>query len=114
MSSFTILSLRTNTTATNHLSTLSLHDALPISYNKLTGLINHSITVSGQTVKQQGGIAVDDCNNMYIGGKDRKSTRLNSSHSSMSYSVLCLKKKICLTINGKRYYQDVALRLLLI
>src|SRR5689334_24699868 len=25
---------------------------------------------------------------------DRKSTRLNSSHSSMSYAVFCLKKKI--------------------
>src|SRR5689334_1690622 len=27
-------------------------------------------------------------------GKDRKSTRLNSSHSSISYAVFCLKKKI--------------------
>src|SRR5438309_4507694 len=29
--------------------------------------------------------------------EDRKSTRLNSSHSSISYAVFCLKKK---TING--------------
>src|SRR5689334_24204361 len=28
---------------------------------------------------------------------DRKSTRLNSSHSSISYAVFCLKKKISLT-----------------
>src|SRR2546430_7702513 len=28
------------------------------------------------------------------GGKDRKSTRLNSSHSQISYAVFCLKKKI--------------------
>src|SRR5438309_9121977 len=28
-----------------------------------------------------------------IGGEDRKSTRLNSSHSSISYAVFCLKKK---------------------
>src|SRR5699024_4517552 len=28
-----------------------------------------------------------------INGKDRKSTRLNSSHVSMSYAVFCLKKK---------------------
>src|SRR5438309_8330130 len=28
------------------------------------------------------------------GGGDRKSTRLNSSHSSISYAVFCLKKKI--------------------
>src|SRR2546430_17714728 len=27
--------------------------------------------------------------------RDRKSTRLNSSHSQISYAVFCLKKKIC-------------------
>src|SRR2546427_3290877 len=33
---------------------------------------------------------------------DRKSTRLNSSHSQISYAVFCLKKK-------KRIYLDVSL-----
>src|SRR5437588_3818458 len=28
-------------------------------------------------------------------GKDRKSTRLNSSHTVISYAVFCLKKKNC-------------------
>src|SRR5688572_31699876 len=28
-----------------------------------------------------------------LGGEDRKSTRLNSSHSQISYAVFCLKKK---------------------
>src|SRR5689334_24418722 len=28
-----------------------------------------------------------------VDGGDRKSTRLNSSHSSISYAVFCLKKK---------------------
>src|SRR5690348_18003060 len=28
-----------------------------------------------------------------FGGSDRKSTRLNSSHPSISYAVFCLKKK---------------------
>src|SRR5688572_31175989 len=28
-----------------------------------------------------------------VGGVDRKSTRLNSSHSQISYAVFCLKKK---------------------
>src|SRR6266478_8462523 len=28
-----------------------------------------------------------------VGGEDRKSTRLNSSHSQISYAVFCLKKK---------------------
>src|SRR6266568_2958509 len=34
--------------------------------------------------------------------RDRKSTRLNSSHSSISYAVFCLKKKI-----GKTYPNGV-------
>src|SRR5438132_10440026 len=29
----------------------------------------------------------------YHNGKDRKSTRLNSSHTVISYAVFCLKKK---------------------
>src|SRR5947207_12243852 len=28
-----------------------------------------------------------------VGGEDRKSTRLNSSHTVISYAVFCLKKK---------------------
>src|SRR5690625_6777856 len=31
-----------------------------------------------------------------VDGKDRKSTRLNSSHVAISYAVFCLKKKKCL------------------
>src|SRR2546430_13359293 len=31
--------------------------------------------------------------NRYPDGRDRKSTRLNSSHSQISYAVFCLKKK---------------------
>src|SRR2546430_9923893 len=31
--------------------------------------------------------------NLSVGGTDRKSTRLNSSHSQISYAVFCLKKK---------------------
>src|SRR5207249_11178912 len=44
-------------------------------------------------------VAKDDGSQLYIdGGKymdgpDRKSTRLNSSHVSISYAVFCLKKK---------------------
>src|SRR5256886_12847676 len=30
---------------------------------------------------------------IYPGHQDRKSTRLNSSHSQISYAVFCLKKK---------------------
>src|SRR5256886_2790986 len=31
--------------------------------------------------------------NLVVGDQDRKSTRLNSSHSQISYAVFCLKKK---------------------
>src|SRR2546430_7666265 len=46
--------------------------------------------------------------------RDRKSTRLNSSHSQISYAVFCLKKKkqhhlICLLIN--QWSHLIALRL---
>src|SRR5688572_32164334 len=34
----------------------------------------------------------DDMGNAHL--EDRKSTRLNSSHSQISYAVFCLKKKI--------------------
>src|SRR2546430_10321430 len=38
--------------------------------------------------------------------RDRKSTRLNSSHSQISYAVFCLKKKINSTITC-RYYNCI-------
>src|SRR2546427_4375548 len=37
-------------------------------------------------------------------GQDRKSTRLNSSHSQISYAVFCLKKK---KKNTRSYYQKI-------
>src|SRR5699024_12108298 len=33
------------------------------------------------------------CNRLVLKCRDRKSTRLNSSHVSISYAVFCLKKK---------------------
>src|SRR2546430_8788900 len=68
-----------NDTATTEIYTLSLHDALPI--------------YSG------GSRPTHRANRAYSRGKratscsDRKSTRLNSSHSQISYAVFCLKKK---------------------
>src|SRR5436309_10840508 len=40
--------------------------------------------------------------------RDRKSTRLNSSHVKISYAVFCLKKKKK-TQNNKRIYQHIIL-----
>src|SRR4051794_41310444 len=36
-----------------------------------------------------------------LDGRDRKSTRLNSSHPSISYAVFCLKKKKTTTENDR-------------
>src|SRR2546430_11808655 len=66
-----------NDTATTEIYTLSLHDALPISATITT---NHS----GRN---------RSCNITHAIAQDRKSTRLNSSHSQISYAVFCLKKK---------------------
>src|SRR2546430_12425772 len=70
-----------NDTATTEIYTLSLHDALPIS-DREDGSPGH-----GRHRRKAGGVAP--------GGPigDRKSTRLNSSHSQISYAVFCLKKK---------------------
>src|SRR5690606_41287783 len=79
---------------TTDLYPLSLHDALPIS---------------GPHPRQRGGCAMTSMNLASAvsfavllpalqhrerhRGRDRKSTRLNSSHVKISYAVFCLKKK---------------------
>src|SRR5438309_3024331 len=40
--------------------------------------------------------------------RDRKSTRLNSSHSSISYAVFCLKKKKKIKTNKNNIYDEHA------
>src|SRR5574337_1830251 len=64
-----------NDTATTEIYTLSLHDALPI-YGR------------GQRPERR-----DGKGKLVLWRLDRKSTRLNSSHHSISYAVFCLKKK---------------------
>src|SRR2546430_12479591 len=81
-----------NDTATTEIYTLSLHDALPISHGEQRGAdqLRHPLTFGACLV----GIGATD---VMVGGavhtSDRKSTRLNSSHSQISYAVFCLKKK---------------------
>src|SRR5436190_4915645 len=77
-----------NDTATTEIYTLSLHDALPI------GLIVNALMILGimaffNTTLTLPGIA----GFVLTIGADRKSTRLNSSHTVISYAVFCLKKK---------------------
>src|SRR6266576_4788608 len=69
-----------NETATTELYTLSLHDALPISGPVGSGPVGP-------------GRAADPVDSVSPGPRDRKSTRLNSSHVEISYAVFCLKKK---------------------
>src|SRR2546430_6532006 len=45
---------------------------------------------AGAVVEVTGGVQQSG---MVAGRQDRKSTRLNSSHSQISYAVFCLKKK---------------------
>src|SRR2546430_8735003 len=90
-----------NDTATSEIYTLSLHDALPICNQLGGGHVERRIayahalrgparaTVAGHLVGRP--LLDDDLRAVRDG--DRKSTRLNSSHSQISYAVFCLKKK---------------------
>src|SRR5689334_25044797 len=74
-----------NDTATTEIYTLSLHDALPICvYGPESGRRQEQADLACGVRPGISGSA---------GQGDRKSTRLNSSHSSISYAVFCLKKK---------------------
>src|SRR5258708_13955720 len=45
--------------------------------------------------------------NAISGWRDRKSTRLNSSHQIISYAVFCLKKKKTTTITERQHYRVI-------
>src|SRR5690242_20847967 len=83
-----------NDTATTEIYTLSLHDALPIWSNHASQNADRgglSFLFIGRSTYGQD---VTGCTDGKKGDKgDRKSTRLNSSHMSISYAVFCLKKK---------------------
>src|SRR2546430_17700782 len=84
-----------NDTATTEIYTLSLHDALPILQGLERGERQHYESVPG--LPQHGALLGDHpCDRQLRAAdadRDRKSTRLNSSHSQISYAVFCLKKK---------------------
>src|SRR5207249_11349333 len=94
------------------LSPLSLHDALPIlhrdrvvellarlegrggrggSEQQIHAAIEDVAEILGDERAHLLGLAVI---RVIVARRDRKSTRLNSSHVSISYAVFCLKKKI--------------------
>src|SRR3712207_7657744 len=94
-----------NDTATPEIYTLPLHDALPIS-SRATVPISGQRPTSALETKQASSVpprtrmssqeAWLDRNSTGASpeARDRKSTRLNSSHANISYAVFCLKKKI--------------------
>src|SRR3712207_8960179 len=45
----------------------------------------------------------EDLRHALDAGKDRKSTRLNSSHANISYAVFCLKKKNTSDTQSRHY-----------
>src|SRR5438132_10199833 len=50
---------------------------------------------SDELIRQRPDLPIDRLGNGHRRvGRDRKSTRLNSSHTVISYAVFCLKKKI--------------------
>src|SRR3712207_8471470 len=87
-----------NDTATTEIYTLSLHDALPIFADQhhehgaetdagaadVGGEAGHGRGDGGDEQRDRAGDRQP---------RDRKSTRLNSSHANISYAVFCLKKK---------------------
>src|SRR5260221_8350035 len=95
-----------NDTATTEIYTLSLHDALPIS-----PLLNADWRVAVLLPEEQVRTLLDPSRHKEVvpvpappkaekitvelasSEVDRKSTRLNSSHTVISYAVFCLKKE---------------------
>src|SRR5205085_11412864 len=69
-----------NDTATTEIYTLSLHDALPIWRVHSPASSCRRPSAPARCCRRSP-------------APDRKSTRLNSSHSQISYAVFCLKKK---------------------
>src|SRR5256885_9709146 len=78
-----------NDTATTEIYTLSLHDALPICPGRRT--VRRRVGARDRQRRRAGGEAGPPL--LRAGSRDRKSTRLNSSHLVISYAVFCLKKK---------------------
>src|SRR5207253_9669961 len=92
----TLFSLVSFTAAdTSTFYTLSLHDALPIFF-WMTPITSKFIPFSRMelpTAGRPGNVFLTSSQPTTATRRDRKSTRLNSSHVAISYAVFCLKKK---------------------
>src|SRR3712207_6992098 len=91
-----------NDTATTEIYTLSLHDALPI-LELVVGQVHDDGRERERLADREIYLPADEqyaqsrrydrVRHSVLGERDRKSTRLNSSHANISYAVFCLKKK---------------------
>src|SRR5437667_8556082 len=84
-----------NDTTTTEIYTLSLHDALPI-YWQFGGKCWRPWMLKSSFLRGANLDVLAECpipGHRFLGDLDRKSTRLNSSHITISYAVFCLKKK---------------------
>src|SRR5947209_10039879 len=89
-----------NDPASTEIYTLSLHDALPISKERTSfgKPLSSFQLIQNRLARMLAEITAMQliCHRLSVlaaEGKDRKSTRLNSSHANISYAVFCLKKK---------------------
>src|SRR5690349_23468929 len=87
-----------NDPATTEIYTLSLHDALPIS--PMLSFPKQGVVLDREVAPPGGRFPTAERGHFALrsesdgdGSRDRKSTRLNSSHVEISYAVFCLKKK---------------------
>src|SRR3712207_8542573 len=87
-----------NDTATTEIYTLSLHDALPIYRGpgaaRQPGAAGARDAGSGVATAARRCVRAAGARREHGAPRhrDRKSTRLNSSHANISYAVFCLKK----------------------
>src|SRR5207245_11775372 len=107
--SFPVLSTHPSPTK---IYTLSLHDALPISDRLAGPALQYRRRNSDQTRRPVRTASLTDWSSTTPSKQDlvhccgdRKSTRLNSSHGSISYAVFCLKKKRNTTWTDLQYRQ---------
>src|SRR3712207_7739716 len=82
-----------NDTATTEIYTLSLHDALPIFYTLALPRPAAGHGDPNRWLESVGTWQSRHFRRPPPSPRDRKSTRLNSSHANISYAVFCLKKK---------------------
>src|SRR5436305_5738077 len=89
-----LISFFFNDPPTTEIYTLSLHDAPPILSGSVAAFAHFTVLLAyalrEQFAKVRVFAFVDTCDEVT---RDRKSTRLNSSHVRISYAVFCLKKK---------------------